>query len=379
LDKFATYKAAFADEAMGSATASTGATAGSYSMVVDKLAQSQRLNFQPSGPIDTGTLTLKLGTVSGGSFTADPDRTVDINVTDGSLTGLRDAINRADTGVTATIVHGKDGDQLVLSGKEGGDQAFSLEGISGFEFDPAAATNAGFTQTQVAQNAELTLNGIAISSNSNTVTDVLDGVTLSLKKTGSTTLNVTVDSSTKLKSSLEDFVKAYNDTAASIKSLGAYNPDTKEAGALQGNSLLRSVEGELRKLIFDTADETSGQKLSDIGISFAADGTLKLDTEKLDAVIAANPEAVANLTATVGSAFNKSIEQVVGISGSIKTSTDSMNTMIRDLDKRQETLQLRLTQIEDRYRRQFGALDTLMANMSKTSSFLSQQLSSLIQ
>lgn len=391
IDKFATYKGTVGDPTIASASVSTGAVAGSYSLEVTQLARGQRLTSTsfpggPSSPIATGTLTIDFGTMSGGSFNIDYARQATIEITSGNntLTGLRNAINEANLGLTATIVNGTGGAQLVVTGKDGSDQTFSFSDLSGFEFDPASTDpSVDFPSVRTALNAEFSLNGISASSPSNTVTGVLDGVTLTLSKetaTGeSTTLEISRDNSTKLKEGIEAFIKAYNDAASTMKTQGAYNTETKVAGALQGNSLLRNAESTLRSLIFNTTagGASAYQRFSDLGISFAADGNLKLDASKLEAAIAADATGVANLVSKVGTAYNQSIERVIGLSGSIKISTDSMNNMIRDLDKRQEAIELRLTTIETRYRRQFSALDTLMSNMGQTSSYLAQQLANL--
>ncbi|MCX8146479.1 MAG: flagellar filament capping protein FliD [Azovibrio sp.] len=391
LDKFATFKASVADTAIASASAGPGAVAGSYSLEVDQLARNQKLTTAAfpggaSSSIATGTLTIDFGSVDGGVFTADPSRQASITITseNNTLAGLRNAINQANIGLSATIVNGTGGARLVISGQDGANQAFALSGLSGFEFDPADPSNGDFPTVQAAQDAMFSLNGIAATSHSNTVTGVIDGVTLTLTKetapSTSTTLTVTRDNTTKLRESLDAFIKAYNDAVSTMKSQGAYNTETKTAGPLQGNSVLRNAETTLRNLIFDTTAGGSEpyQRLSDLGVGFAADGTLKvLDDKKLENAITANAASVAGLVAKVGKAFDESIERVVGLSGSIKISTDSMNTMIRDLNKRQEALETRLVTIEARYRKQFSALDTLMSNMSKTSSYLAQQLSNL--
>lgn len=391
LDKFATYKGTVGDPTIASASVSTGAVSGSYSLEVTQLARSQRLTSAPfvdgpNSPIATGTLTILFGTMSGGNFDIDTSRQANIEITSGNntLTGLRNAINGANIGLTATIVNGTNGSQLVLTGKDGSDQTFYLSGLDGFEYDPESTDpSADFPTVRTALNAEFTLNGISASSPSNTVTNVLDGVTLTLAKQTapgeSTTLEITRDNSTKLKEAIEAFIKAYNDAASTMKTQGAYNPETKVAGALQGNSLLRDTQATMRALMFNTTAGGSStyQRFSDLGISFAADGNLKLDAGKLEAAIAADATGVANLVSKVGNAYNQSIERVIGLSGSIKISTESMNKMIRDLDKRQEAIELRMTTIEARYRKQFGALDTLMSNMNKTSSYLAQQLANL--
>ena len=148
------------------------------------------------------------------------------------------------------------------------------------------------------------------------------------------------------------------------------------AGALQGNSVLRNAQNALSDLVFNTKE--GDLTLSGIGISIkGTDGTLALDAEKLAAAVARDPGAIASFAAKIGTEFDRKINDIAGMAGSIQVSKDSMNTTIRDLEKRQEALELRLEKVEARYRAQFTALDVLLATLNKTSSFLQQSLASI--
>ena len=369
LDKFAKYEASLTKTAsggeIGTVTADTGAVAGSYKLNVTQLAQGQKITSGALDNISAGTLKISVD-----------GQDTDINITDTSAEGIRNAINQAKTGVTATIVNGNDGPRLMLSGEEGASKAFSLSGVAGLEYD-ASANSGSFTRAQAAQNAAFTVDGIAASSASNKVTGVVEGVTLNLTGTGESTLNVKQDNTTNLKKSLEEFVTAYNNAVSSMASMGSYNADTKVAGELQGNTILRNAQQTLSKLVFDTTSTTDGvsQRLADIGISFkGSDGKLTLDADKLAAAIDKNPEAVANLASSVGDAFNTAMDRIVGTGGQIQNSTDAMRLTVKDLESRQEALSLRLEGIEKRYRTQFSALDTLMSSMNSVSSYLAQNL-----
>lgn len=407
--KYATYKATVADTTIASATASTGAVAGSYSLEVSALARAHRLT-SPDSTNTTGSADLAAGLLAGGplkieigtltdtdpdvnittySYAADPLRELNITVAAGStLEQLRDAINTAATDgrVSATIINGTNGKQLVLSSdKTGLSNAMRLSGVTGLDFDPVAATGTLSQSTanggQPPSDAAFTLNGIAATSSTNSTSTVLDGVTINLLKTNvgtPTTLTVTKDSTTSLTSAVNAFVKAFNDAAKSMSSLGAYNAETKVSGALQGDSTLRGAQGQVRALLQTKAGGTSlYQTLSDLGVSVEKDGTLKLDTTKLNNAVAADYAGVTNLVATIGNTFKTGLEGLVGTSGNIVAATDSANRLIKDIGKRQETLVNRLTQIEARYRKQFSALDTLIASMNKTSAYLTQQLANL--
>lgn len=394
--KYTTFTASIADTTIASASASTGAVAGSYSLEISALAKSQRLvtpayvGGSAATVIATGSLLIEFGKLDGGVYTGDSlrSKTITIDSSNATLGGLRDAINAANIGASATIVNGTGGAQLVLSSNETGlSNVIRLSGLTAFDYNPVAntgtMTQAALQGGQAATNAAFTLNGIAATSSTNTVTGVLDGVTLNLLKTTAaltpTTLKVSKDSIGSLTSSLNAFVKAYNDANKAMSELGAYNATTKAAGALQGSSTLRTAKNQMRSLVFNaTAGGTSPyQHLSNIGVSLGKDGSLSLDSAKLSAAVAADPTSVANLVSAVGSAYKTGIEGLVGSTGSITAATDGANRTIKDLTKRQQALSDRLTVIQANYTKQFTALDSLIAGMKQTSSYLSQQLANL--
>lgn len=394
-DKYASFKASLADSAIGTATASTGAVAGSYSLEVTALAKAQRLTTTAGlNTIATGgTLKIELGTLSGTSpaltYAADSARELNITIANGAtIEQVRDAINAAATDgrVSATVITGTAGKQLVLtSGKTGQGNVMKLSGVTGLDFNPAGSGSGALSQAaanggQAPLDAAFKLNGIAATSSTNTVTGALDGVTLNLLKetTTATTLTVTKDSTTSLTGSINNFIKSFNDAAKSMKDLGYYDADTKKAGALQGDSALRGAQSQVRSLLQTTAGGTSAyQTLSDIGIALQTDGTLKLDSSKLTKAIEADYAGVTALVSKVGTAFKDGIEGLAGTSGTITAATDSTNRLIKELGKRQTALLDRLEQVESRYRKQFSALDSLVASMNKTSSYLTQQLANL--
>lgn len=369
LDKFASYTATSSDTTIASPTATTGAVAGSYSLVVTQLAQAQR-SLSNAPPAVTPTIgdTLSFSFATNG---ATRDKTITIDSTNNSLSGLRDAINNANMGVSATIVNGTNGAQLILTGEEGAANTFTLTGTGNLA--------SAFSMQTTAQDANFSVNGIASTSSTNQASGVVDGVTLNLGKTGSTTITVAKDNTTNLTTALNAFIKAYNDANSLMKTQGAYDQSTQKAGPLQGNSTLRDAQSSVRGLLFSTAASgTSAYKrLSDIGVSVAADGTLKLDSTKLGSALAADANGVAGTVAAAGAAYSNKLGQIVGSSGSIQIATDSTNKLIKNITDREAVLERRLTTIEARYRKQFTALDTLVAGMKQTSTYLTQQLANL--
>jgi flagellar hook-associated protein 2 len=388
-DKYSTLTATVGDTTVASATASTGATAGSYSLTVSQLATAQKLTSDAVTSSTTSvtsaaaTLSLSLGTLaSDGTYTASSTTSIDLSA-GATLEDMRDAINDADAGVTASIISGTDGAHLVLtSGNTGTDNVISISGLDGFTYDPSGTSTSSLTQTTAAQDAELTIDGISVTSTSNTVSTALDGVTITLTGTTSsaTTLTVSSDSTDKITSALESFVSAYNSAYSQMRTYAAYDSDTETAGALQGNSTLRTVMSQLRGLITTTTSGSSSsayQLLANIGVTIQDDGSLEIDSDTLNAAITADSSTVANLVANIGSAFDSAIENMTGTSGSITVATDSLNSTVDDLTDQEEALQRRLDTIEARYRSQFTALDTLISSLNGTSSYISSFLDSL--
>ena len=389
LSTFATFTAQLSNEAVGKASAADGAVSGTYSLEVTQLAQGNRLkssSFSSSATAITstaGTITLELGSMTSG-YTR--DKNIPINLSAGAtLENLRNAINQSDAGVTATIINGTAGSQLVLTGPEGANNVLRLSSsdISGFNFDPTVTGTQGWSETQAAKDAAFLLNGIAATSHTNTVQGVLDGVTLELAGTNTgapTTLKISQEHTENMTKALEAFVTAYNTAYSKMTSLGAYNAETKVAGELQGNSTLRFATTQVRQTLFGVTSGTTGspyQTLNNIGVKIGTDGKLSLDKTVLASAIKADPTTVAQLAANVGEAYDTAVGRMTGSGGPISIATNGLTSTINDFKARQEKLQLRLDAIESRYRAQFSALDKLVSSLTSTGDFLSSFISSL--
>lgn len=390
-DKFATLKSSLTDSTLASATVSSGAIAASYALTNITLATNEQI--RKTGfviPPTDGTLSIQIG-----SGTA-----VDVSVTGGSsLADIATAINDASTGVTASIINNGTDDYLVLSAHNTGlSNQIKVTGSDSdpdsnpltnpwnvFDYAPPSTpttsyTNNAWTEQQAAKSASVDVNGLTIGSESNTIAGAISNVAITLTKDSATgtTLTVSKETTSSLSSTLTNFIKAYNDATSSMKSLGYYNADTKAAGALQGDSSLRGAQSTLRSLMQTMPGGTSDyQTLSSIGVTLEKDGTLKMDSAKLSAAISADYAGVTKMVSTLGTALNTGIDGLVGTTGSIAGAADGASRMIKYLNQRQEVLSLRLTDIESRYRKQFSSLDSLIASMNKTSSYLTQQLASL--
>jgi flagellar hook-associated protein 2 len=383
MDKFATYGGSLGDEKLGKVTVGDGAVSGNYSLEILKYAKGQKTTAGLDG--SGGTLSFSFGDGS------DTSRDFSVEVAAGaSMADVARAINAKLGDVSATVV----GDKMIFSSKEG----------TGNDFQVSGGGLTGITKTQTASDGEIKIDGISVTSQSNKFSDALTGVTIDLTANAATapdpatlpdpntpvapiavtTLSVTKNSEDKLLESLQAFVKAFNDAASTINSLGAYDAETKVAGALQGQSVLRDTQSTLNNLFFGTKLNTTNSKgedveftLSNIGISLTKTGQLTLDTDKLKAAIASNPEGVAQFASEVGKKYDSALNDIAGIGGSIEARKNGITKNIRMLEDQTEAMERRLEKVEERYRAQFTALDTLVAKMNSTSSWLAQSLAAI--
>jgi flagellar hook-associated protein 2 len=283
-----------------------------------------------SNPAAAGLKAGTGGAYLGASFTQDANQTsgsIVIDNKNNSLQGIRDAINKANLGVTATIV--SDGSatpyHLVLTSTRTGEKSSMKISVSATDaggtadaalakmlgYDPAGAQ--GMQQTAAAQSTKLTVNGIAVSSETNTVSEAIQGVTLNVSTLGKTSVAVNNDTAA-LKTNLTNFVKAYNDLNTTLKGVSSYNDATKTAGPLFGDTTVRSLQASLRGQFTAGLTGLKGglTQLSQVGIAFQKDGTLALDSSKLDKAVKDNLNDIAGLFAVVGS----SSDSLVSFEGS---------------------------------------------------------------
>lgn len=331
-------KATAADATVLGTSGGAGAVPGDYSIEVSKLAQSQKLasagQLNAQAVVGTGTLTFDFGTISGGTLGTDGkyvgagftsngagSKQVTIDSSHNTLDGIRDAINAANIGITASVIN--DGSstpyRLAFSNSQTGEASSMKISVSGdaalgnlLNHDPSGSQ--ALTQTVAAQNAELKVDGLAISKASNTISDVVPGVTLTLKKTNAgspTNLSVTRDTDT-VKANVQEFVDGYNKLTASLKNLSSYDIASKKGAALYGDSSVRSMLGQLRGMVTGTltGGASSLTRLSDAGVSYQADGTLKLDNTKLQKVIDTQFDQLPGLFAASGASSDSQVSYV---------------------------------------------------------------------
>jgi flagellar hook-associated protein 2 len=388
--KFAATKATAGADAGFTATSTTSAAAGTFAIEVSQLATSQRVasnastQFVPAdGSTTPRTLEIEFGSVKDGAFEGNGSAKT-LEFKGSTLEELRDAINGGELGIKASIVDNGNAKQLVLSGNDSGaSKAFRIGGDVGLQYDPAAPTgDPSVENIQAAQNAKLKVDGINIERGTNTVSDVLDGVTLTLNKAGNSTLTVTQDTS-PARTAIDAFVKAYNDATNTIKSLTNYDATNKKGSALTGDATARGAESALRNAIGGFFGEGGSTRLSDLGITVQKTGGLAIDSSKLDAAL---KDPARNVTAffaggngAIGFAdsLSKKLGTFIDGTGLISGRTEGINASIKSINVQRTILSDRMVGIEKRYRDQFSALDAAIAGMTQTSSFLSSQLANL--
>ena len=381
------------DSGSGNAIRVTGT--GSYSA----------LTFDPSGKYTTsgiatgqnfdattGTLSLKVG-----------ETTTAISLPGGatnSLTAIRDAINTAAAGVTASITNDGSQDHLVLT--PSGASATSPVALAGTG-DFANLTGSTMGQLAAAQDAKLSIDGVSVTSASNQVTDAISGVTLNLSKVTTAsdnfTLNIANDTS-GVSSTANTFVSAYNALAKSITNLTQQTPSTTPgtvgtSSPLASETSVQSMLSQLRTALLGSVNGGNGiSTLTDIGIGFQKDGTLALDAGKLSTATTKNFAGIANLFTSTSGTNTDGTTNTTGTNGIltnlqtlvngfladggiIDTKTKGLQASLKINTDRQSVINTRLNNMQDQYTNQFNALNVTLASMASTQSYLTQQLANL--
>ena len=356
-------------------TAGSTADAGSYSIEVLQTALAQRTassSFaERATPLNGGaafTLDLSVGGVSKGA----------INVTTATPAGMVSAINGAKLGVTAQLINTGNGYNVVVTGETGAAQNFSLTSNNG---TGTAVNGVGFaTPLQTATDARFKVNGLEVSRSSNTITDVIDDVTLDLyaNTTGAARLDLNRDT-TSIKGNIKGLVTAYNDFEETLKILGDRDSKVEEfGGALAGENLLQSVRTQVRNLVTSTSTTpgTTIQAARDVGLSIDRNGKLTLDEAKLDTALQNHFGEVSTMFSAgtnnqsiyspapaglAGSAVN-SIEKMLLSTSLIDTQSKSATTQIAKYKKELIELEDRMDKLLTRYMSQFSVMESIVGN-----------------
>ncbi|KGT96005.1 flagellar capping protein [Erwinia typographi] len=378
-----------------SATTAAGAVAGKYSISVTQLAAAQTLTSAVQTS-NTTALATAASTITIQNAKGDAAVNVSIPAASSSLTGIRDAINKADAGVTASIIKTGDGSyRLSLTSAETGtDNAVTLS-VSGdstlqsmLNYDGTSGSN--MTQSVEAKNAELTVNNVAIENSSNTISDALEGITLNLSDvtTGNQTLTITSDTS-KASSAISAWVNAYNTLQDNFASLTKYTAvdvgtTTQDSsnGALLGDSTLRTIQSQLKTMLTNAQSSSTYKSLAQIGVtSDPTTGELELDDDKLTTALTDDADGVKEMiigdgkTTGIATTIATNMTSWLSSTGILQAATDGVSKTLNNLTDQYNTASTRIDNTIARYKTQFTALDVLISKLNSTSSYLTSQFS----
>lgn len=366
------------DQAIITASVTSTAAQGSYTFTVDQLASRHQLASQAladDSTVGTGTASF---TVNGETFT------VTMPAGDNTLSGLRDAINDADDNqsIQAVIINDNGQQRLMLNSLESGaDYSINADfsGLTG-----GTVSLGAFTELQAARNAVVKFgsgaSAITITSPDNTLENLVDGVSINLKEISSApvTLDVSLDKAS-VKSSVESFVEAWNTLKSTFDGLTDYNGVS--AGALNGDAQTRLLESQLRGELSELlgVDGDPFRTLGDLGIKTTSGGKLMVDSQGFDEALNTNFDQLAQVLSGDNGLMTR-LEQVLsgymGADGSIARREDRINESLVDINDDRADLAVRLERTQRYYQQQFLAMENLLASLSGTSQWLSNNLGS---
>lgn len=405
---YQTKKVTSSDDTIATISGTSDSMEGSYDLVVKQLATASKITGAVVSKADgttkistkdalgySGKLTITNGATDGSDTALTVE--IDVKATD-SLKDIANAINNAKdpsdstgtkgAGLKATIVN----NQLVVSSEEMGDRTLTIGG------DLKDSLGFANSQTTRGQSSKFTLDGIEMERNSNTPTDVVDGVTLNFKKADASktiTLGLTNDTDKEL-SAVKDFVNQYNSVMSFLSEkmdVGDPSKSDNTTGALAGDSTLISLQSKLQSTVLG-GKSVNGVSASTLGLSVDRNGTLSLDESKFKAQLAKNPNAVKDFffvdtsskysTEKTGTGYTADFKAVIdrytstksGSEGVISLRKSSYQSEIKDYNKQIERITEQIATKRARYVTMFTNLDTAIGNLQSQFSYFQSQNSS---
>lgn len=375
------------DTSVATATIQQNAPVGTYNLSGVKLAKAQTVyssSFSSaSAPIGSGSgaLTIKFGSGS--------TETVNVSSANTTLQGIAQAINNVSSGqVTASVIGGSSGDRLVLTGNQtGSSQSFSVSGsgaLSGFSYSASGSANT-MILGGAARNATLSVNGVPVSSNTNTLKSAIPSGSVTLAGSGSTTLSVAVNSNT-LSTAVSSVISKLNSAVSTIHKETAYagsgssgsGSSKKQNGPLLGNFSASDMADQLLSAVSNlyastSANGSSGLSGADIGISISKTGAVTFDSSKFASAYQSNPTAVETLVSQLYTNVNaiSSVATNSAGSGTVGTEKKSLTNDINSLQN-EITQQNKFvaSQMQD-YQSQYAQMESMQSSLSTASQYLS--------
>jgi flagellar hook-associated protein 2 len=362
------------DPAVLTASAISGAASGNDAIVVNSLATTSSeysaAAATSSTPLATGTLRIQVG--------SNTPATITIDDTDNTLDGLASAINNADIGVTASVINDASGARLAI-----------VSNTSGAPGDLTITSSSGaltFTKAVTGANASLTVNGIPISSTSNTVAGAIRGVTLNLN---SANRNETVTLSTgpdvtQQEDAINSFVTAYNTVVTDLNNQFQVSSSTNQPGPLQADSTLALAQDQLLQAMSYTMSGNGGvNSLADLGITMNNDGTLSVDSSTLAGALQSDPNAVQSFfDSTQAGGFGNNLYNQVNsiadpVNGSIAQDITGLQQSQSDITQQISDFQDQLTTQQQQLTQEYDQVDVTLQELPLLLQQVNQQLSSL--
>ena len=351
------------------ATASTSARAGTNSVAVTSLAKEQR---SISSGFDSNTQTLNNNNAIQIDITVDGS-TQTLTVESANLDAIATAINEANLGLNAEIVNtgsGSSSYRLQLVGEAGSSESFSVSS----DFNELT-----FETIQTATDAELTVNGVNFIRSSNQISDIIQGVTLNLIGTTDQTETISISRDTSLaKGNIMSFIAMFNEASSEFKNLTGSEND----GPLRGDTIFRSIVNQLRNIMVSESSSPGENinSLSSMGISIDRYGQLLYDEGKIDAALNKNYDEVIGLfsanindqsrfssdPAGIAGDIKNLIERVTASDGYLSTAQASLTESNAGYEQDLKDIDERMIKVEERYNRQFLAMQTIIEEMNST-------------
>lgn len=386
------------------------ASVGNYTVSVKKLAHAQTLKSIPVNNVKSQIgETLGAGKTRTLVITQPGEKEpLRIELTDEqtSMIELRDAINKKEGNVSASIVKAEDGvNHLILtSRKEGTDSMMTIkvEGdeelnkfLSNSPDADSAPHTSGMKQIVAANNAQLTINGIDIERQTNEIKDAPEGIVLNLKKTTDNNKDgvdkpeiVTVARDIEpMKKAIKAWTDAYNELSKTYKDLTKYTQvekgeeSAKDNGVLLGDSTSRMIMSELKSFVTSSQNTSDIDTLNKMGIKFKVDGTLEIDNKKLDEALKEKPANVKEFFMGDGKetgfgtqTYNYLKKTLQSNDGTLDVATDGVKKRKKTLDKQIKNTERNIAATMERYKNQFQQLDKMVNSMTNSSASIGRLL-----
>lgn len=385
---FNAVTASVSDDKAFTVETDSDAQVGSYAIEVQQLASAHKLvNTQAYESGSSGSLTFTQA--NGNSFS------IEIDDTEATLSDIAEAINASsdNEGITATVINTDAGEQLVLTANDSGEDSritsissTTTEGdlsVFDYSYDDSTDGDEGlYSQVSAAQDAIMTIDGQTVTSASNEISGVIEGVTFTLtaETEAAASLDISRDTST-VEALINNFVNAYNTLQTTLDSLTSYDSDSEEAASLFGDSMTRTLKNQITRTLTDSY-EGSINALSSLGITTQSGGQLEIDEDTLAAALDSDLEGVTTLfTAEDGlaSTLAEKISSYTEDDGILDSRIDSVNEQIEDVEEQMDDLADWLESYEDQLYDKFNAMDTLVASINSEGESLIETLDAITE